>query len=126
MKNKTELEIKKNDIRNICLIILTPLILTFIVEHFGEFNLKSFGGQISTLTLVNSSFETPFGNTVEIKDGVKAYKTRSDGRLTTFFYIDKIPYYLKGVGKDIIYPIILIIVLLIGYLFKHKYSIKIT
>ena len=127
MENKTEIEVKKNDIRNILMIIIIPLLLTFVIEHFGKFNYQSYGGQISTLTLSGGSFMTPFGNKVNIKGGQKAYKRHSDGTYKiNGYYTDKLPYYFKGLAKDIVYPIILIGILLIGYFLKNKYSIKIT
>jgi hypothetical protein len=127
MENKTEIEIEKNDIRNILLIILLPLLLTFIIEHFGKFNYQSYGGQISTLTISGGSFKTPFGSKVNIESGQKAYKRHSNGIYKiNGYYTDKIPYYFRGLMKDILYPIILIILLLGFYLLKNKYSIKIT
>lgn len=127
MENKTEIEIEKNDIRNILVIIFLPLLLTFVIEHFGNFNYQSYGGQIDTLTLSGGSFKTPFGNTVNVESGQKAYERHSDGIYKiNGYYTDKLPYYFKGLAKDIIYPAILIGILLIVYLLKNKYSIKIT
>ena len=127
MNEKQEIEIKKNDIRNILLIIFVPLLLTFVIEHFGKFNYQSYGGQISTVKLSGGSFTTPFGNVVKIKGGQKAYKRHSGGNYKiNGYYTDKIPYYFKGLGKDLLYPIILIVILLLVYFFKNKYSIKIS
>jgi hypothetical protein len=127
MEDKTEIQIKKNDIRNILLIFIIPLLLTFIVEHFGDFTHKSYGGQIATVTLVDSYFTSPFGSIVKIPDGEKAYKRHSDGTYQIYgYYTDKIPYYIKALGKDILYPIVLIILLLAVYFLKNKYSIKIS
>ncbi|PRP66373.1 hypothetical protein [Nonlabens agnitus] len=127
MENKTEIEIKKNDIRTLLLIIFVPILLTFGIEHFGKFHYQSYGGQISTLTLSGGSFTTPFGNKVIIEGGQKAYKRHSDGTYKiNGYYTDKLPYYFQGLIKDIVYPTILIVVLLLVYFFKHKYSIKIS
>jgi len=127
MDNKTEIEIKKNDIRTILLIIIVPILLTFGIEHFGNFNYQSYGGQISTVTLSGGSFTTPFRNKVIIEGGQKAYELHSDGIYKiNGYYTDKIPYYFKGLIKDIIYPIILIVISLLMYFLKHKYSIKVT
>jgi hypothetical protein len=127
MNDKQEIEIKKNDIRNILLIILVPLFLTFFIEHFGKFSYQSYGGQISKVTLSGGSFTTPFGSKIIIQGGQKAYNRHSDGTYKiNGYYTDKLPYYFKGLGKDILYPAILIILLLGVYLLKNKYSIKIS
>jgi hypothetical protein len=128
MENKQELRINKKDLRTIILIIFAPLLFTFIIEHFGNFNYQSYGGQIETVTISSGSFTTPFGNIVNIKGGQKAYEWHSDVGmyLVNGHYTDKLPYYFKGLAKDIIYPIILIVIGLIIYFFKNKYSIKIS
>ena len=130
MKDKQQIEIKKNDIRNLLLIIFLPLFITFFIEHFGEFDVKSYGGSYETATVTNSSFKTPFGNTVKISDNVLAFKYQGNGDYVSLRgsgrYFEKIPYYIKGVVKDIVYPFTLIIVLLLVYFFKNKYSIKIS
>lgn len=127
MEDKKEIEIDKNDLRNILLIIFIPLLLTFGIEHFGDFKYQSYGGQISTLTLSGGSFTTPFGSRINIQGGQKAYERHSNGDyLINGYYTDKLPYYLKGLGKDILYPIGLIAILLIGYFFVNKYSFKIS
>jgi hypothetical protein len=121
MEDIAEIKIIKNHTRNILLIFIIPLLLTFITEHFGDFTHKSYGGQISTLTLVDSYFTSPFGSIVEIPDGEKAYNKHSDGIYKIFgYYTDKLPYYLKALTNDIIYPVAIIILILFIYFLKNK------
>jgi hypothetical protein len=128
MDNKTEITVNRNDVKSILLIILIPLILTFIIEHFGDFSYQSFGGQIETITISGGSFTTPFGSTVNIQGGQKAYQWHSGDGMYKIngHYTDKLPYYLEGLGKDIIYPIVLIVIGLVFFLVKNKYSFTIT
>lgn len=107
--------------------IITSFILIFILEHFGDFTHKSYGGTLGNATLVNSYFKTPFGNKIKIPNGTKAYTRHSDGTyIVQGYYSEKLPYYIKGMFSDILYTIILITILMIFYFFKNKYSIKIS
>lgn len=127
MENKKEINLDKKVIKKILIIIFAPLLFTFTIEHFGVFNYQSYGGQISTLTLTSASFTTPFGNKVVTDGGGKGYVLHNDGTYKiNGYYFDKLPFYIKGLVKDIIYPIILIVILLVFYFFRTKYSIKIS
>lgn len=130
MEQKKELQIKAKDLRTISLILILPFILTFILEHFGEFQYRGYGGvTILEYRVDNLTFKTVLGN--EINESVVGkeigYVQQSNGNyLINGTYGGKLPYYLKGMMKDIILPIILIIISLAVYFFRKKYSLKIS
>lgn len=130
MEQKKELQINKKDLRTILLIIIVPFLLTFIFEHFGDFQYRGYGGvSISEYTVDNLTFTTILGNKINenVAGQGMGYVQQSGGSYKiNGTYGGKLPYYLKGVAKDIILPIILIVVSLGVYFFKNKYSIKIT
>jgi len=130
MEQKKELQVNKKDIRAFFLILIIPFLLTFILEHFGEFQYRGYGGvSISQYTVDNLTFTTILGN--DINENVAGqgmgfvYQSGGNFKINGT-YLGKLPYYLKGVAKDIILPLILIVVSFGVYFFKKKFSIKIT
>ena len=129
MENKKEIKITEKDTFSILKIIFIPLLLTFIIEHFGEFRYSTIleAQTAADVRITDLTFDTPFGNTIHknvYHDNIK-YETGSDGigRLNGD-YFDKFPYYIKGVIKDIIYPLLLIGILLVFYFISKKYKIR--
>lgn len=126
METKKEIVLDKKETKKIFLIIFIPLISTFIIEHFGDFNYQGYGGKISEVRVISATFTTPFGNTV-ITDGKgMGYVMQKDASFkVNGTYLGQLPFYIKGFFRDIIYPLILIVLLLAIYFFGKKYSIKI-
>lgn len=130
MEQKKELQLNKKDLRTILLIITVPFLITFILEHFGDFQYRGYGGvSISEYTVDNLTFTTILGNKINenVAGQGMGYVRQSGGNYKiNGTYGGKLPYYLKGVIKDIMLPILLIVISLGVYFFKNKYSIKIT
>ena len=130
MEQKKELQISKKDFRTILLIIILPFLLTFVLEHFGDFNYRGYGGvSIKEYRVSNLTFNTILGNEIyeDVTGKGMGYVYQSGGNYKiNGTYLGKLPYYLKGVIKDIALPIILILVSLGVYFFKKKFSIKMT
>lgn len=124
MNPRKEIKISKKDAQTILLIIIAPFLLTFIIEHFGDFRYKGYGNNAIDYKVTDAFFTTPFGNefhTIE-NDGYKqhdggVFKIKGD-------YFDKLPFYLKGVVEDFIYPLILVIVLFITFYVRKKFKIR--
>ncbi|MRT17540.1 hypothetical protein F3C99_11300 [Vitellibacter sp. q18] len=128
MKKKQEINISVADARNILIAIFLPFILLFIIEHFGEFKYIGYGGvSISEARVSSITFNTPFGNKIyeDLSSNNVGYERQSNGNwVINGGYASKLPYYVKGLIKDIIYPIILMIILLSFVLLSLKYKLK--
>lgn len=125
---KKEIHVSKTDARNIFLSILVPFLLIFIIEHFGKFEYIGYGGvSISEVRVSSLTFTTPFGNKIydDVSGQGMGYERQSDGtRVINGSYSGKLPYYLKGMIEDIVYPFILIAFLLLLAVLNAKYKFK--
>lgn len=122
--------IKKKDLKMILILLLAPLILTFIIEHFGNFKYHAnTNGQnlpVSQINILTINFHTPFGSTVWTDGNGYTYNDTvfKDGKFHTYF--NKVPYYLKGLTSDIIYPISVSFILMGLFLINKKFKFTLT
>lgn len=129
MEKKKEISISRKDVNNILKILIIPLVLTFIIEHFGRFEYTTNipAPTAADVRITDLYFYTPFGSKIydDVYDKNIKYETGSDGigRLNGK-YTGKLPYYFQGLIKDIIYPIILSLILIIYLFVSKKYKIK--
>lgn len=125
-----QINIKKRDVKMIFILLLTPLLLTFIIEHFCEFryhaNTNGERLPVNQINILTINFNTPFGNTVWTDGNGYTYNDTvfKDGKFHT--YLNKLPYYFKGLASDIIYPSIFSLILIALFLLSKKYKIKLT
>jgi len=134
MSEKKEIQINRKVIKFISAAILIPLFLTFILEHFGEFDSTAYhepgakGYIMADLRLDTRSFTTIFGNYISkhlYSENKKYYRITDDGEITTIpVYPDRIPYYIEAVFVDIIYPLSLSAILIGIFFFQRKFKIK--
>ena len=135
MAKKTEIKINQEILFFIFFTVLITFIVTFLIEHFGEFKFSvnwktqaNYGVWASKVEEIK--FHTPFANILET-DG-KGYTARDihneppiQGKFFKNYFI-RLPFYLKAVLVDIIYPIFLTMIIIGIYLFKRKFKIKLT
>lgn len=130
MDDRREIKVKKKDIRNVILIIFAPLLVTFVLEHLGDFNYKGYGGvSILEFEASNIEFETFFGNVIEenVEGQGIGYNRKDDGGYELGKYSDKLPYMIRAVfSVDFIYPFIAITIGLGIYALRKKFNVKIT
>lgn len=130
MEAKTEIKLEKNHLKIILLIIIIPFFLTFILEHFGKFNYSGAGGvSYADVRVSDIKFTSLFGSIIEGDARGKdiGYEVNRKGTLVISPpYLVRLPYFIKGFIKDILYPIILVVALLVLYFFNKKYSIKLS
>jgi hypothetical protein len=82
MENKKEIKIEKKDVRAILLIFIIPLLLTFLLEHLGEFSYTYLnGGPLLEVEVNSLTFKTPFGNatTYDVSGKGIGYDRLEDG-----------------------------------------------
>ena len=130
MEVKKELRIAGKDLRNILLIIIVPLIFTFILEHTTEFQYRGYGGvSLSEYRATSLTLITFLGNEIyeDVSDKNLGYVADDEGILRiNGTYQGKLPYYIKAVFADFLLPMALIILSFALYFVRKKYSIKIT
>lgn len=139
MSEKREIKLSKNAMKFVIGAIIIPLLLTFILEHFGKFEAKGMGSVNDSTAetfltmdtrLYERGFQTFFGNKIEenlYHKNLRLYREADNGNLEIFpIYSERIPYYLKALYLDIIYPLILSTILVGVYFFRKKIKIKLT
>lgn len=125
MKEKTNIIIDKKAFIFVISTITILLFLTLIVEHFGHFKFSGYGGDWSN-KITGIKFYTPFGSIVET-DG-KGYTYRdtvnSLGKFHDNYFI-KLPFYIKAVFKDVLYPLSTSVVIITIYFVRRKFNLTI-
>ncbi len=119
--------------------ILTPLIFTFILEHFGKFTATGSGSikdpsaiecNVMDTRLQTRGFNTFFGNRISknlYSKNIPAYRQDDDGAyLISPIYPKQIPYYIEAVWVDKVYPLSLSLILIIVFFLNQKYRIKLV
>lgn len=127
---KKEITINSKDIKKIFFIFFIPLFITFLIEHFSEFRYTT---RVSSETMADVqatdlTFTTPFGSEIyeDVSDKNLKYEIHNDGiARINGYYSGKFPYYLKGVFKDILYPLLVSFLLLVIFIFSKKYRVKV-
>ena len=136
---KKEIVLDKKLIQFIIVAVVLPIFITLILQHFGKFTATSLGetsysvhqgSEYKKIRLHTRKFETLFGNLIEenlYHKDIPVYREDSKSNLVVSpLYRERIPYYFKGLISDIIYPLALSIVLIIIYLLKRKFTLKIS
>ena len=75
------------------------------------------------------NFITPFGSEIyeDVSNKNLKYEIHNDGLARINGYDSgRFPYYLKGVFKDILYPLLVSFVFLIVFIFARKFRLRIT
>ena len=135
MTKKTEIKINLEILYFIFFTILITFICTFIIEHFGEFKFSvnwkkhpDYGLWASKVEEIK--FHTPFANILETDGkGYTAGDIEDDPTIQGKFfknYLIRLPFYLKAVLVDIIYPIFLTMIIMGIYFFRRKFKIQFT
>ena len=127
---KKEITINSKDIKKIFYIFFIPLFITFLIEHFSEFRYTT---RVSSETMADVqatdlTFTTPFGSEIyeDVSDKNLKYEIHNDSiARINGYYSGKFPYYLKGVFKDILYPLLVSFLLLVIFIFSKKYRFKV-
>ncbi|AXT20992.1 hypothetical protein D7030_00155 [Flavobacteriaceae bacterium AU392] len=136
---KKEIVLNKNIVQFVLLAIIAPLILTFILEHFGEFKASSLGetsynvhkgSNYKKIRLHTRTFHTVFGNKIEenlYKKNIPAYRETKKGTLLVSpNYGKQIRYYAKAVVADIAYPISFSLIIIAIFMFRRKFALKLN
>ncbi|WP_298902452.1 hypothetical protein [uncultured Psychroserpens sp.] len=125
-----EIRIKKLDVKSMVILIFIPFLLTFIIEHFGDFkyhaNTNGKNLPVNQIDILTINFHTPFGNTIW-RDGSGYTYTDTVFKGGKFHsYNNKLPYYLRGLASDVIYPLVFSLILIVLFFLNKKYKIKLT
>lgn len=123
---KKEIAVDKGIAVFIFLAVLIPLFGTFIIEHLGSFKFAGYGGDWSN-KITGIELHTPFGNLVETDGKGYTYSDTVDilGKFHTNYSL-RLPFYIKAVFADIIYPLLLSTLIIGIYFFTQKFKIKLT
>lgn len=128
---KKEIIINSKDVKKIFYIFFIPLFITFLIEHFSEFHYTTriSSESMADVQATDLNFITPFGSEIyeDVSNKNLKYEIHNDGLARiNGYYSGRFPYYLKGVFKDILYPLSVSFVFLIVFIFARKFRVRIT
>lgn len=123
---KKKLIVKEKDLIFYLSSLIIPLIITLILEHFGEFKYSyQIGGLINEVEINTITFSSPIGNEITLdvtNDGVR-YERTENGYEINSSYFSKLPYYFKALYHEIWYPLIATFFLIVLNFLYKKFSI---
>lgn len=123
---KKELLVNKKDLKFYLSSIIIPLVITLILEHFGEFKYSyQIGGLISEVEINTITFSSPFGNEItwDVTNEGFRYERTENGYEINSSYFSKLPYYFKALYHEIWYPLIATLLLIVLYFLNKTFSI---
>ena len=125
---KRQINLKKKDLKSIMILLFVPLLLTFVIEHFGNFRFHAnSNGQnlpVNQISILIIYFDTPFGNQILTDGNEFTYNDTVFENGKFHSYLNKLPYYIKGFISDIIYPLIFSFILIGFYFLNKKFRFK--